>query len=345
MMAITFSQPTTNEHPYVPASKTLHVPEVAGSDHETIDDIVYEFLRDRAPTTGRSYKRDLEHFFAFTSKHFDAPKLIGGKINFNEIKRVHLVRYKNYLETNPNQRGQIYAPNSVGRKISSVASFFQFLLQRELIHKNPCEFITRPKNIVVRPTQAFEEEEMKKLFKLIIRRANPLHRACLLLMFTTGMRNSEIRNVRLKDFEIQGGVKVLKYIGKGKKLNDMPIHPATAYHLGVYTDWMAEKGRPIKADDYLFQPSKLKSGRHSSKQLSHTALGYIVKKWSKKINMSKRITPHSARSSYISCLLSNGVDVYDVAKAVAHSSVNTTCRYDRRKRNFRQSPVFKLDLF
>jgi integrase/recombinase XerD len=321
------------------------VPEVLGSDCESIDDLIFEFLRDLSPTTARSYKRDLEHFFAFTSRNFDVPKLVDNKIDFNEVKRVHVVKYKAALETEPNSRGEKYAPNSIGRKISSAASFFQFLRQRELIDKNPCEFVKRPPNLLVRPTEALDEDEIKRLFKLIIRRANPLHRSVLLLMWTSGLRNHEIRKIKLKDFEMRDGVKVLRYVGKGKKENVVPIHPATAYHLGLYLEWMDKKGRPIQPDDFLFQASKRASGGGPAKPLSHTSLGYIVKKWCRQINMGKRITPHSARASYISCLLANGVDLYDVAKAVAHSSTNTTSRYDKRKRNFRQSPLFKLDLF
>lgn len=158
------------------------------------------------------------------------------------------------------------------------------------------------------------------------------------------MRNHELRNIRLKDFELRDGVKVLRYTGKGQKTNIVPIHPAAAYHLGKYTEWMEKRGRPIQSDDFLFQPSKTTDGKQNQK-LSNTALGYVFKKWCRQINMTKRITPHSARASYISSLLAAGIDVYDVAKAVNHASVNTTCRYDKRKQNFRQSPVFALNFF
>jgi integrase/recombinase XerD len=225
-----------------------------------------------------------------------------------------------------------------------VSSFFQFLVQRDVVDKNPVELCKRPKRINVRDTEAFNDAEMKDFFRLVIRKAPPLHKAALLLLFTTGMRNHELRSIKLNMFENREGVKILRYIGKGQKVNQVPIHPVTGYHLGQYLDFMVSKGRPIGPDDYLFQASKCSDGA-PGKPLSHTALGYIVKKWARKVNLSKRITPHSARATFISSLLENGEDIYSVAQAVNHADVRTTARYDKRKQNFNKSPVFGLKFF
>ena len=312
--------------------------------NESAEDLLYEFIRGRPKTTGRSYKRDLEEFFEFTSSNFNVPSMQGDQVMFGEIKRVHIVKYQNYLEQYVTRYGKPLAPNSMNRKISSVSSFYQFLLRRDLVGKNPVEFCVRPKRINVRDTEAFNDTEMKELFRIVTRKAPPLHRAVIMLIFTTGMRNHEVRNIKLGDFEHREGVKVLRYVGKGQKVNQVPIHPVTAFHLGQYLDWMEKKGRPISSEDYLFQASKI-SEKNNGRMLSHTALGYIVKKWAKKVNMNKRITPHSGRATFISCLLENGEDIYTVAQAVNHSDVRTTARYDKRKQNFNKSPVFGLKFF
>ena len=108
---------------------------------------------------------------------------------------------------------------------------------------------------------------------------------------------------------------------------------------------MEKQGRPIGAEDYFFQASKKSQTDKAGKKLSHTALGYIVRKWARKVNNSNRITPHSARATFISCLLENGEDIYTVAKAVNHADTRTTARYDKRKQNFNKSPVFGLNFF
>lgn len=312
---------------------------------DTAEDLLYEFLRDRTPQTAESYRQDLKEFFAFTNKFFGLPRMDGPKVHFEEIERVHIVKYKNFLETEPCRRGRPYAPNSVNRKISSISSFYQFLLQREVVSKNPSEFCIRPRRIVMRETEAFTDREMRLLFEIVMEQASPLHKGVLLMLFTTGMRNAELRNIKLKDFQTHEGIRILRYIGKGQKVNQIPIHPATGHYVDEYLRWMEKIGRKVEPEDYLFQPTKNSHSGKLQKKLSHTALGYIVKKWCKKVNPSKRMTPHSGRATFVSSLLENGEDIYTVAKAVNHADVRTTQRYDKRLRNFKRSPVFSLNFF
>lgn len=315
------------------------------NDHESVEDLLYEFLKDRRSTTAKSYRIDLKEFLLFTQKYFSVPRVEGKKVHFKDIKRVHIVKYKNLLEEAPCKTGKPYAPNTVNRKISSVSSFFQFLVQREILDKNPAEFCVRPKYLVVRETEAFTDLEMKHLTELVIRKGSPLHAAVILLAFSTGMRNHEIRSIKLKDFRIQEGIRILSYIGKGQKPNQVPIHPVAGHYLDKYLAWMEHKGRKVMPEDYVFQPMKSSTGKVDKQKLSPTALGYIVKKWAKKVNPKKRITPHSARATFISTLLNNGIDIYTVAQSVGHADTRTTQRYDKRRRNFNKSPVFGLNYF
>ena len=175
----------------------------------------------------------------------------------------------------------------MNRKISSVSSFFQFLAQREILSKNPAEFCVRPKRLVVRETEAFTDLEMKHLTELVMRKGSPLHAAVILLAFSTGMRNHEIRNIRLKNFKAHEGIRILSYIGKGQKPNQVPIHPVAGHYLEKYLAWMAHKGRTVTSEDYVFQATKSAKGDPNKESLSPTALGYIVKKWAKKVNPKK----------------------------------------------------------
>lgn len=335
---------TNAREPVAPDTGTHHLLP-PGTVEESAEDLIFEFIRERTPTTAASYRDDLKAFFEFTQKYFAIPRIIDGRAHFEDVKRVHLVKYKNFLETEPCQRGRLYAPNSVNRKLSSISSFYQFLVRREIIDKNPVSLIVRPRRVVVRETEAFTDREMKHLFEIVLEQAPILHKVTLLALFTTGMRNAEIRNIKLKDFQIHKGVRVLRYVGKGQKVNQISIHPATAHYLDLYLKWMEEKGRKIGPDDYLFQPTKNSHGGKLQKKLSHTALGYIVKKWTRKVNPSKRMTPHSSRATFISSLLENGTDIYTVAQTCSHSDVRTTQRYDKRSRKFNRSPVFGLNFF
>lgn len=315
------------------------------SGGEAVEDLIYEFLKDRSPLTERAYKRDLRAFFEFTAIQFSLPRSIQGKLLFEEIRRVHVVKYKKYLDEYLSNRKKAYAPNTINRKISAVSSFFQFLAQREIIEKNPAEFCTRPNRIVLEETQAFSDREMKALFDLIIQEAPPLHKAVILLLFTTGMRQAELRNLKMSNFKTAEGIRFVSYMGKGLKVNQIPIHPTTAYYIDEYLAWMGVIGRKVEGSDFAFQPTKNSHGGQTKKKLSHTALGYIVGKWAKRINKEKRITPHSARATFISSLIENGEDIYYVSQLVNHADVRTTQRYNKRTRTHRKNPIFNLNFF
>jgi site-specific recombinase XerD len=258
---------------------------------------------------------------------------------------VHVVKYRKYLDEHISVRMRAYAPNTINRKISAVSSFFQFLLQREIIEKNPAEFCARPGRIVLEETQAFSDREMKTFFDLVIETAPPLHKAIILLLFTTGMRQAELRNLKLSNFKTQEGIRFLNYLGKGQKMNQIPIHPTTAHYVDEYVSWMDGIGRKLAENDFLFQPTKNSHSGKTKKKLSHTALGYIVGKWAKRVNKEKRITPHSARATFISSLIENGEDIYYISQLVNHADVRTTQRYNKRKRSHRKNPIFNLNFF
>lgn len=327
------------------AQKTDRGQLVLFSGGEPVEDLIYEFLKDRSPQTEKAYQRDVKAFFEFTAAQFGLPRSVDGKLLFEEIRRVHVVKYKKYLDDFISNRQKSYAPNTINRKISAVSSFFQFLLQREIIDKNPAEFCTRPNRIVIEETQAFSDREMKTFFDLVIQDAPPLHKAIILLLFTTGMRQAELRGLKLANFKTQEGIRFINYLGKGQKINQVPVHPTTGHYIDEYMAWMSIIGRKIQENDFLFQPTKNSHGGQVKKKLSHTALGYIVGKWAKQVNKEKRITPHSARATFISSLIENGEDIYYISQLVNHAEVRTTQRYNKRKRSHRKNPIFNLNFF
>lgn len=143
------------------ATKIQDKQSVLFSGGDAVADLIYEFLKDRSPLTERAYQQDLKSFFEFTAKHFSLPRSVNDKLLFEEIRRVHVVKYKKFLDDYLSNRNKSYAPNTINRKISAVSSFFQFLLRREIIEKNPAEFCTRPNRIALEETQAFSDREMK----------------------------------------------------------------------------------------------------------------------------------------------------------------------------------------
>ena len=115
------------------ASKIQDKQLVLFSGGDTAEDLIYEFLKDRSPLTEKAYQQDLKAFFEFTAKHFGLPRSVNDKLLFEEIRRVHVVKYRKFLDEYVSSRKKPYAPNTINRKISAVSSFFQFLLRREII--------------------------------------------------------------------------------------------------------------------------------------------------------------------------------------------------------------------
>ncbi len=66
------------------------------SGGEAVEDLIYEFLKDRSPLTERAYQQDLKSFFEFTAKQFCLPRSVNDKLLFEEIRRAHVVKYKKF---------------------------------------------------------------------------------------------------------------------------------------------------------------------------------------------------------------------------------------------------------
>jgi hypothetical protein len=89
---------------------------VAETLKDTVADLLHEFIRGRPKTKGRSYKRDLQEYFALINKHFGTPRVEGATIYFSDVRRVHVVKYHNFLEETLTKHGD-GRRNHRGRKV------------------------------------------------------------------------------------------------------------------------------------------------------------------------------------------------------------------------------------
>ena len=111
----------------------------------------------------------------------------------------------------------------------------------------------------------------------------------------------------------------------------------------AYFEQMKNHHRSHQPDEWLFQPSiNPADPTHTNKPLNPRTINEILETYAKKCDFNVRVSPHSARATFISELLELGVDIYTVAREVHHSSVKTTQEYDKRRRRLLDSPVTKL---
>ena len=96
------------------------------------------------------------------------------------------------------------APKTIARKLATLSSFYNFLVQKGVYPSNPALSIKRPRREVVTPTQALNSEQVRELFKVLEDNPNKsryLHRALIISFFTTGLRKNEILNLKFRDYK------------------------------------------------------------------------------------------------------------------------------------------------
>ena len=144
-------------------------------------------------------------------------------------------------------------------------------------------------------------------------------KAMLETLYATGLRVSELVNLKLNNLYLDSGI--IRVIGKGKKERVIPLGryatlAITNYIKGARDSIISKKG----TTDYLFLN---RSGRHISRQ----GLWQLLSKYLKKVMIYKEITPHSLRHSFASHMLEKGADLRVVQTLLGHSDISTTQIY------------------
>ena len=290
--------------------------------------------------TRKSYRNDLLKFFKYFSQ------IYGDLKKLSEIQRVHIINYRNYLSETGGQRGQSCAPKTIARKLACLSSYFHFLVEKGEIESNPVLSIKRPRRETINPTQALTREQVKELLAAIEEKDKPcrfMHKALLTLFFTTGLRKSEIVNLKFCQYREINDDKVIEFVGKGGKIGQKLLHSLAIEALEEYFQWMRSQDRAHEAQDWIFQPTRNPSDpKNLNKPLNPKTVNEIFLHYSQKIGLNFKTSPHCARATFIGELLEVGVDIYSVAREVYHSSVTTTQEYDKRRKKISDSPIRKL---
>lgn len=318
----------------IPAKKNTVAPQVYQQKSSFNYKLEYEFFNNfESPHTRKSYRADIMQFFEFLRENFSEVQ------GYQGIERLHMVAFRNWLTDNN------LAPKSINRKIAANSSFFDFLIEKGMIELNPCSSIKRPRQEVIQPTNDLSDEEIGNLLSLIDELKGPglLHKAVIYTLFTTGIRKAELINLRRKNFYVKDSHYIIEVRAKGGKQLTKVVHPKCAEVILEYISYLESSGEKVHPEDWIFRPSKNPlEPEHTLKPLNPKSVDYIVKTWCKKAGIHHRISPHSARASYIGSALASGVDLYKVSKDVGHASVKTTEEYNKRRQKLEESPVFGL---
>lgn len=290
--------------------------------------------------TRKSYLIDIEQFFDYL-KNDSTPKT-----NISKVSRLDIIEYRNWLDSAGGRGGYPAAPKTIARKLSALSSYFDFLVERGVCSYNPVTSVKRPRRQVVAPTTGLEVEQVRDILTETLKnkRSGHLHNALLSMFFTTGMRKSEILKLKFKNYKQINKHKIVEYHAKGGKKGQKLLHPMCVEALENYLSFMRDNGREHRPEDWLFMPTHNPADPGNvNKSLNPKTINEIIDHYAKKVGINFKVTPHSARATFIGTLLQAGVDIYAVSQEVGHSSVKTTQEYDKRRRNLRNSPVAKLE--
>lgn len=267
--------------------------------------------------TIKEYFYDLNMFKRYTDK--DLNRVISW-----DIRRFlkHLKQEKDYSNT------------SVHRKICSIRSFYRFLEKERLIDSNPASTIETPKVPKSLPKTISIEQ-----VKLLINAAKTLRdRVILLLLYSSGLRVSELAGLALKDLLLDENViKVIR--GKGSKDRIVPLSSNVSKVIDEYID----QTKDSRKKDTVFL-NKYGTG------LTPRSIQRIVKKCKERAGIRGTVTPHVLRHAFATHLIEGGVDIRVIQELLGHSSLATTQIYTHvslthlKKEYNKGHPVTTFDL-
>ena len=211
------------------------------------------------------------------------------------------------------------APSSVARCLSSIKSFYEYMLVENLILENPTETISSPRPWRKIPN-VMSIEEVDALINApdILTLAGIRDLAMLELIYATGLRVSELVSMKISAIDLDVGY--LRTLGKGSKERIVPIGDIAKNAIEAYV----AKARP------LFQ----KKGRSDSlfltrhgNSMTRQSFWKIIKKYSIKANIEADVTPHALRHAFATHLLERGADLRSVQMMLGHSNISSTQIY------------------
>jgi integrase/recombinase XerD len=218
-------------------------------------------------------------------------------------------------------------PRSQARIISGLKSFFSYLIFEDYRYDNPLELIESPKTGRKLP-DTLAINEIDALISAIDLSSNEgeRNRALLETLYGCGLRVSELVTLKISDLFFEEGF--IKITGKGNKQRFVPVGDLTQKYIGIYkNDVRVHLNIQKGFEDTLFLNRR-------GKQLTRAMIFTIIKDLAVKINLNKKISPHTFRHSFATHLLENGADLRSIQLMLGHESITTTEIYVHLDRKF-----------
>lgn len=266
--------------------------------------------RNASDHTVRAYRSDLRAFSRWCGRN---------RIALLALKHQQLRLYLADLD-----RAR-YSRRTVNRHLSSIKSFYQWLVVVRHIEVNPTVVLQGPKQSHSLP-RVVTEKDMKALLSVFVDPESPTppraldyrNQALLEFLYACGTRVSEASRLTLSDVDLDRGL--VKVFGKGSKERLVPMHALAIDSLRLYL----EKGRPDlsrgNAVPYVFVSTR-------GNMMTTQAIRLVFKEALRRAGMDETLSPHVLRHTFATDLLAGGADLRSVQEMLGHASLSTTQIY------------------
>ncbi len=250
--------------------------------------------------TVKAYEADISAFINWIKENT--------KLKLKDIKEENINKYISYLfELN-------LKSSSVNRKISSIKSLYMFLVKKNILKNSPVNEIISPKQEKYLPF-SMSEDEVDKLLNSpkLSNKIEKRDKAMIEMLYATGMRISELVNLKITDVDTQRCV--VKVLGKGSKERLIPFGEAALESLNAY---LSDREESSSKEIFL-------SNRRT--KISRIAFWHRIKLYLSRENLKNSISPHTLRHAFATHLLNRGADLRSVQLLLGHSDLSTTQIY------------------
>jgi integrase/recombinase XerC len=265
-----------------------------------------EFERNASQETCRAYSADIIQFLDF----------IGAEEDFNPNAIDHRVARGFLAEVRSRGAGK----STAGRKLSSLRSFFRYLVREGVAAENPFASVRQPRRESRLP-RLLDEEEVRRLLEApdASKFAGVRDRAILETLYSTGARVSELVGMNIEDVDLVG--ETVRVRGKRKKERLLP--------LGSFA---------VSAVQYYLQRREVVAGRINAHRralfisnrggrLTDRSVRRLLDKYVLQLGIGRKVSPHTLRHSFATHMLNRGADLRSVQELLGHENISTTQIY------------------
>ncbi|HJZ39841.1 MAG TPA: tyrosine recombinase XerC [Bacteroidales bacterium] len=261
-----------------------------------------QYIKHYSPHTVLSYRKDLEQFFSFCGTGSDVHE---------SILDHHMIRswIVNLMESGNTAR-------TVNRKISSLKTYFRYLLKEGVLTVNPVKKVLMPKSVKKLPVFV-NENQMNILFEEIEFGDNFIglrNRLILETFYCTGIRLTELVNLKVSD--VDTGLNTIKVLGKRNKERIVPLG---AEFSDTLRDYISERAiaYPPEKDGSLFMTA-------SGKKIYPRLVYRIVRYFLSQVTTADKKSPHVLRHTFATHMLNKGADLNAIKELLGHANLSAT---------------------